>query len=137
MQEIPNTEWFTHARSSYVIVPIDLDYTVHISGYADGTMTFTSHQITNTEQTLQHKVPVNSITGSTTVTIEYASQSFAPLAVDEDGDGGFEYQLTLTGEKIVATSTKPATYAGLYQLVALSIDDTRAVELLSGLLRLT
>jgi pimeloyl-ACP methyl ester carboxylesterase len=134
-REIPEVEWFRHASSSYITVPLELEYTVYINGYDEGFTTFTSHTITKEGQSLQHKLPIGVVTASTSVTISYANERFAPLAVDKDGDGVVEYQLTLAGEKIIA-SAPIVSYQVLKEAIAVSIAEESAGEFLLGLIRL-
>ncbi|HMA78800.1 MAG TPA: hypothetical protein VKP88_06785, partial [Candidatus Paceibacterota bacterium] len=98
--EIPDTEWFTHAQSSYIVTPQKTDFTLYINSFGTGAMTFTSHVIASDSQTLQHKVPVTTLTEDTVVTISYNGNTFTPLAVDENGDGERDYQVGLDGERI-------------------------------------
>jgi|GEM_PF-947493 len=95
--EIPGTNFFTLASSSYIIAPKDGDYTVHINAYDRGGVTLTLHEVGEGSQPLLHKVPVSSITGSTTITLRYKSNELSPLTVDEDGDTLPDYEVQLDG----------------------------------------
>mgnify|MGYP002621676453 CR=1 FL=1 len=108
--EIPDTEWFSHASSSYVIAPEDLEFTVRVDSFGDGVMTFTSHTFSSEGQDLQHKVPLTTLTKDSTITVNYDGSTFTPLAVDEDGDGERDYQITLDGGRI-DVPTEEVTYA--------------------------
>ena len=68
-----------------------------MNAYDDGGVTVTVHTIEGDTQSLQHKVPVLLITGSTTITAQYSEQTLRSLLVDLDGDTVLDNEVLLDG----------------------------------------
>jgi len=109
IEEVPGTEFIKLGNSQYVFVPKEIDFTINIDSYDNGGMTMTVSDLTASEQTMRHKIPVAVITASTTIEVRYQAESLENLRVDEDGDGEINYEVSKEGI-IIPVASLPVTY---------------------------
>jgi len=117
VDEIPEADFMSVGGSSYIVTPEDLSYTTHINGHASGSVAITAHDITSTGQSLRSKALVPDINEDTVITMEYSTNTFSNIKVDEDGDGENDLEITPDGQVV-----EEPQELGVYELVVLLMD---------------
>ena len=86
VEEIPGSRWFAIGGATYVSVPTDIDHTVTMQAYDEGSVTLTVDEVTDDQQVLLYAASIPIVTSNTNIELVYQSDSFGQLQVDLDGD---------------------------------------------------
>ena len=100
-EEIPGSRWFAIGGATYVSVPTNVDHTVTMQAYNEGSVTLTVDEVTDDQQVLLYVAPIPIITSDTSIELVYQNESFGQIQVDLDGDGEVDEIRDVTGGQIV------------------------------------
>ena len=101
VEEIPGSRWFAIGGATYVSVPTNVDHTVTMQAYNEGSVTLTVDEVTDDQQVLLYVAPIPIITSDTSIELVYQNESFGQIQVDLDGDGEVDEIRDVTGGQIV------------------------------------
>jgi pimeloyl-ACP methyl ester carboxylesterase len=115
IEEIPRSTWIKVGGASYVLVPADIEHTVTLNSYDEGSVTLSIDQVTDGTQELLHMIPIPEISSTTVVELTYSQSEFGIVQVDFEGNGIVDEERTLDGYLI--TTEDNYTYHNLRDVI--------------------
>jgi pimeloyl-ACP methyl ester carboxylesterase len=115
IEEIPRSTWIKVGGASYVLVPADIEHTVTLNSYDEGSVTLSIDQVTDGTQELLHMIPIPEISSTTVVKLTYSQSEFGIVQVDFEGNGIVDEERTLEGALI--TIEDSYTYRSLRDVI--------------------
>lgn len=125
--EIPGSDYFEAGGVKYVLVPSNVSYEVVIEGEDTGVYTHTLTTLHGDTEAVHHTFTA-SVTPSMIIEYKKTGDTFSTIAVDANGDGTPESEMTLQGKVI----EKVVTYDDLENAIrALSLPKAHKTALLT------
>lgn len=125
--EIPGSDYFEAGSVKYVLVPSNVSYEVVIEGEEIGVYTHTLTTLHGDTEAVHHTFTA-SVTPSMIIEYKKTGDTFSTIAVDANGDGTPESEMTLQGKVI----EKVVTYDDLENAIrALSLPKAHKTALLT------